>query len=244
MPSLQNKVVLVTGGGSGIGLATVRLLMENGAKVAAAGRDHNKLAANTKEFAKPDRLFLQAADVADPAQVQQLVQKVIKQFGRIDILVNCAGTNIKNRAFRELTPESWQQLIRTNLDGAFYCIHAVLPGMLERRDGFIININSTSGLRAHPLGGVAYAASKFGMTALGIGLGFEEKDAGIRVTNIYPGEVDTPILQFRKEIPSAEHRSRILKPEDVAGAVLFVASQPTHVSIPELTIKPTSQGYV
>src|SRR5207253_2505160 len=129
-------------------------------------------------------------------------------------------------------------------DGAFYSIHAVLPQMLARKDGVIININSVAGKRATPLGGVAYAASKFGMTALGIGLGAEEKDSGIRVTNIYPGEVDTPILEHRPQPVTEEHRRRILKPEDVAGAVLFVAMQPPHVHIPELVIKPAFQIYV
>jgi NADP-dependent 3-hydroxy acid dehydrogenase YdfG len=244
MRSLQNRVVLITGGGSGIGLATARLFLEHGAKVAITGRNFSKLAENTKDFPGHDRLFIQSTDVADPAEVQALVHKVTTQFGAIDILVNSAGTNIKNRTFRELTPEAWQKLIRTNLDGAFYCIHAVLPAMLERRDGLIININSIAGLRASPLGGVAYAASKFGMTALGLGLAAEEKDNGIRVTNIYPGEVDTPILEFRPQPVTEEHRGRILKAEDVAAAVLFVAGQPLHVSIPELTIKPTVQTYI
>jgi NADP-dependent 3-hydroxy acid dehydrogenase YdfG len=244
MAGVKNKVVLITGGGSGIGLASARLLLDSGAKVAISGRDASKLAGNTKDFPARDRLFLQAADVSDPAQVQALVDKVGTHFGPIDILVNSAGTNIKNRTFRELSVEAWQKLIRTNLDGAFYCIHAVLPAMLKRRDGLIININSIAGLRASPLGGVAYAASKFGMTALGLGLAAEEKDAGIRVTNIYPGEVDTPILEFRPQPVTEEHRQRILKPEDVAAAVLFVAGQPPHVSIPELTIKPTSQLYI
>jgi NADP-dependent 3-hydroxy acid dehydrogenase YdfG len=244
MSNVQHKVVLVTGGGSGIGLATVRLFLENGAQVAASGRDYHKLADNTKGFPHHDRLFLQASDVADPAQVQALVQNVVKRFGRVDILVNSAGTNVKERTFRELTPETWQKLLRTNLDGAFYCIHAVLPSMLKRQDGVIININSIAGLRAGPLGGVAYAASKFGMTALGLGLAAEEKDHGIRVTNIYPGEVDTPILEFRPQPVTDEHRERILKPEDVAAAVLFAAGQPRHVSIPELIIKPTVQAYI
>jgi NADP-dependent 3-hydroxy acid dehydrogenase YdfG len=244
MQSLQNKVVLVTGGGSGIGLATARLFLENGSKVAVTGRDFTKLSENTKTFPGRERLFLHTTNVAEPTEVQTLVNKVVAHFGPIDILVNSAGTNIKNRTFRELTPEAWQKLIRTNLDGAFYCIHAVLPAMLQRRDGLIININSIAGLRASPLGGVAYAASKFGMTALGLGLAAEEKDHGIRVTNIYPGEVDTPILEFRPQPVTEEHRQRILKPEDVAAAVLFAASQPPHVSIPELTIKPTVQMYV
>ena len=243
MVALTDKVVLVTGGGSGIGLATARLLLENGARVAIAGRNRSKLEDNTKTFPRRERLLVTTADVADPEQVNGMVQKVVSHFGPIDILVNNAGTNIKNRTFRELTPEIWQQLLRTNLDGAFYCIHAVLPSMLERKAGLIVNINSIAGLRASPLGGVAYAASKFGMTALGLGLAAEEKDSGIRVTNIYPGEVDTPILEFRPQPVTEEHRQRILRPEDVAGAVLFVAAQPPHVSIPELIIKPTVQSY-
>jgi NADP-dependent 3-hydroxy acid dehydrogenase YdfG len=119
-----------------------------------------------------------------------------------------------------------------------------MPKMLERQDGVIINIVSVAGKRATPLGGIAYAASKFGMAALGIGLGAEEKDAGIRVCNIYPGEVDTPILVFRPQPISEDHRAKILRPEDVAEAVRFVAIQPRHVSIPELVIKPVSQMYV
>jgi NADP-dependent 3-hydroxy acid dehydrogenase YdfG len=108
----------------------------------------------------------------------------------------------------------------------------------------IVNISSTSGKRAHPLAGVAYAASKFGMAALGLGLAAEEKDSGVRVSNIYPGEVDTPILEARPEPLSDEHRRSILKPEDVAAAVVFVASLPAHVSVPELVIKPTTQLYI
>jgi len=113
----------------------------------------------------------------------------LRSWARSHILVNNAGTNLKERTFRELTPEAWDRLIRTNLDGAFYCIHAVLPAMLRRKDGLIVNVVSIAGKRASPLGGVAYAASKFGMAALGIGLAAEEKDSGIRVCNIYPGEV-------------------------------------------------------
>ena len=155
-----------------------------------------------------------------------------------------AGVNIKNREFRQLTPETWQKVLCANLDGAFYCIHYVLPQMIERRDGVVINIDSVSGKRSHPLGGVAYNASKFGMTALGLCLGAEEKENGIRVCNIYPGEVDTPILKDRPTEPTAEHRQRMLRSEDVAAAVLFVATLPPHVTVPELIIKPADALYV
>jgi NADP-dependent 3-hydroxy acid dehydrogenase YdfG len=244
MVSMKGKVVLITGGGSGIGLASARLFLENGAKVAITGRDKNKLADNTKTFPNRDNLFLQKTDVGDNSQVQTLVANVTKHFGPVEILVNSAGTNIKNRAFRQLTPETWKQMMQTNLDGAFYCVHAVLPGMIERKDGLIINISSISGLRASPLGGVGYAASKFGMTAMGIGLAAEEKDSGIRVCNICPGEVDTPLLEMRPTQLSEEHRRTILKPEDVAAAVYFVACQPPHVSILELIIKPTAAVFI
>jgi NADP-dependent 3-hydroxy acid dehydrogenase YdfG len=244
MSTLGGKVVLITGGGSGMGLATATLFVEQGARVAIAGRNAKKLAEAVESLGGGAKVMSHVADISEPAQAQALVDAVVKKFGPIDILVNNAGTNLKERTFRELTPERWQRVLRANLDGAFYCIHYALPGMIERRAGLIININSVAGLRASPLGGVAYAASKFGMTALGIGLHAEEKDAGIRVTNIYPGEVDTPILEFRPEPISEEHRARILKPEDIAHAVLYVAQQPPHVSIPELVIKPTVQTYI
>lgn len=241
---LSGKCVLITGGGSGIGLACARLLLDQKAKVAIAGRDAAKLEQAVQQLGGDDRLMWSAADVSDAAQAKKLIDTVIQRWGRIDILINNAGTNLKQRTFRELTTESWDRLIRVNLDGAFYCIHAVFPSMLDRKDGLIINISSVAGKRATPLGGVAYAASKFGMTALGIGLAAEEKDSGIRVCNIYPGEVDTPILEHRPTPVTEEHRARILKPEDIARAVVFVALQPPHVSIPELIIKPTSQSYV
>jgi NADP-dependent 3-hydroxy acid dehydrogenase YdfG len=143
-----------------------------------------------------------------------------------------------------LTPETWQHLLRANLDGAFYCMHAVLPGMLARKEGVIVNINSIAGKRASPVSGAAYAASKFGMRALGLCLAAEERDSGIRVHNIMPGEVDTPILELRPQPVTAEQRLKILKPEDVAAAVLFVTTLPPHVSIPELVIKPTAHIWI
>lgn len=242
--SLTNQGILITGGGSGMGLATAALFLKEGAKVVIAGRNAKKLADAAASLGNKDRLFTHVADVAIADQAKGLVDAAVKMLGRIDVLVNNAGVNLKERTFRELTPERWKSVLGPNLDGAFYCIHYALPAMIERKQGLIVNINSVAGLRAGPLGGVAYAASKFGMTALGIGLHAEEKDSGIRVTNIYPGEVDTPILEFRPQPLSDEHRSRILKSEDVARAVVFVASQPPHVSIPELVIKPTSQTYV
>src|SRR2546423_972223 len=181
MGKLTGKIALVTGGGSGIGSASARLLLEEGAKLAIAGRNQGKLDEVARHLGNPANLLAVAADVADKAQVKMLVTRVVDKLGPIDILVNNAGTNLKERTFRELTPEAWDRLIRTNLDGAFYCIHAVLPAMLRRKDGVIVNVVSIAGKRASPLGGVAYAASKFGMSALGLGLAAEEKDSGIRV---------------------------------------------------------------
>jgi NADP-dependent 3-hydroxy acid dehydrogenase YdfG len=243
MGKLQDKVALVTGGGSGVGLATARLFLQEGARVAIAGRHPDKLRKAADDLAGGDRLLAHPADVTNPAQVKVLVERITDRFGQVDILVNNAGTNLKARKMRELTPDSWQQLVRTNLDGAFYCIQALLPQMLKRRDGLIININSISGKRAYPLAGAGYAAGKFGLHALAACLANEELESGIRVSSIYPGEIDTPILEARPTPVTAEQRAKILKAEDVAGAVLFVATLPPSVSVPELVIKPTSQSY-
>jgi NADP-dependent 3-hydroxy acid dehydrogenase YdfG len=244
MSRLVGKTALVTGGGSGIGLAVARVFLQEGAKVAISGRHEVKLQQAAASLVGGERLFSHAADVADPGQVQTLIKRVVERMGPIDILVNNAGLNLKERSLRELTPESWQRILRANLDGAFYCIHAVLPGMIQRGGGLVININSIAGKRASPLGGAAYAASKFGMRGLGMCLSAEEKASGIRVSNIYPGEVNTPILEVRPRPVTEEQRQRILQPEDVAAAVLFVALLPPHATVPELVITPATQGYV
>ena len=225
--------------GSGIGLAIAQAFAAQGAKVAIAGRDAAKLQA-----AKTGNMLAHAADVTNLEQVRSLIETVTKAFGGIDILVNNAGTNIKARAFRELTPESWKHLVDANLNGAFNCTHCVLPQMLERKSGFICNINSIAGRRARPVSGAGYSAAKFGMAAMGICLGAEERESGIRVTTIYPGEVDTPLMRQRPTPPTPEQVAKLLQPEDVAAAVLFVAGLPARAHVPELVIKPTTQYFI
>lgn len=244
MNTLTDQVVLITGGGSGVGKATAELMLREGAKVAITGRSREKLEQAATELGSPDRVLAHAADVSEPAAVEGLVKRVTDHFGTIHILVNNAGMNLKERTMRELTPEAWDRMIRANLDGAFYCIRAVLPAMLDRKEGLIININSVAGKRASPLAGAAYAAGKHGMSALAHCLAAEELQNGIRVSSIYPGEIDTPILEVRPTPVSDAHRASILKAEDVARAVLFIATLPKHVSVPELIIKPATQMYV
>jgi NADP-dependent 3-hydroxy acid dehydrogenase YdfG len=244
MSRLTGKTALVTGGGSGIGLAVARSLLAEGARVAISGRNEDRLRAAASVLAAGDRVIWHAADVSHPEPVEALVKDVTTRLGRIDVLINNAGANIKERTFRELTPETWKYLVGANLDGAFYCTHAVLPQMLERKDGIIINVNSTSGKRAGPLGGAAYAAAKFGLRGLAMAVAAEEKNSGVRISTIYPGEVDTPILEHRPSPVSDEHRKGILQPEDVAAAVVFIVTLPPRAWVPELVIAPTKQQYV
>src|SRR5262245_54723609 len=161
MSNLKDKAVLITGGGSGIGLAAARLFLEQGARVAITGRNADKLRLAAESLS--GSVLHHAADVGDPGQVRALADRVLQAFGSLDILVNNAGRNIKERNVAAMTPESWQKLVRANLDGAFYCVHAFLPSMRQQRQGLIININSISGKRGNPLGGIAYIAAKFGL---------------------------------------------------------------------------------
>jgi NADP-dependent 3-hydroxy acid dehydrogenase YdfG len=244
MGRLAGKGILVTGGGSGIGLATVRLLLAEGARVAITGRSEPRLREAVAALNAGDRLLWQAADLTDPDQVCALIEAITARLGAIDILVNNAGLNIKERQFHQLTIDTWHQLVSGNLDSAFYCTQAVLPQMRQRGRGLIININSISGKRANPLGGIGYIAAKFGMRGLAMGLAAEERVNGIRVSSIYPGEVNTPILEARPEPVSDERKQAMLQPEDVARAVLFIATLPEHVAIPELVITPANALYI
>lgn len=240
---LSESTALITGGGTGIGAGCALALAGEGCRVAVAGRRSEKLEEAAEQFVGEPAILTHSVDVADRSSVSALFDWATAQLGRIDILINNAGVNVPERSMEELTPENWDRIVGINLSGAYNCIRAVLPQMRERGDGLIINIVSTAGLRATLLGGVAYNASKFAMKALGLSVAQEVMELGIRVTNIYPGEVETPILDERPVQLTAEQRARILQPSDLADAVLMVASLPPRANVSELVIKPTTQAF-
>jgi NADP-dependent 3-hydroxy acid dehydrogenase YdfG len=243
---LAGKTAIVTGGGTGIGAGIAAAFAAEGCRVLITGRREEKLREFVTHLRDSDaRTLLQCrvCDVADRGQVDDLFRFASSALGPVDILVNSAGINVVKRSMAELSPEDWEQLLNVNATGAYNCIRAVLPQMRQRRDGLIINISSIAGVRASLLGGVGYSASKFAMTALGTCVALEEKDHGIRVTNVYPGEVETPILDNRPVPVTAEHRARILQPEDIASVVLSIACLPPRAHVSDIVIKPTTQAF-
>ncbi|MCZ7648972.1 MAG: SDR family NAD(P)-dependent oxidoreductase [Planctomycetota bacterium] len=244
MKRLDGKTALITGGGSGIGAACAAALAAEGCRVAICGRDARKLETAAAAFKGEPKILAHPCDVADRASVAALLAWAGKELGRIDILINGAGTNVPNRLIGEVKPEDWDMIMAINVTGAFNMLKGVLPRMRERRDGLVINIGSTAGLRAGALGGVAYNASKFALKALSISVMDELREEGVRVTTIHPGEVDTPILANRPKPVTPEHRAKMLHPEDVAAAVLMVACLPPRAEVTELTIKPIVQAFV
>ena len=230
---------LVTGAGSGIGRASAVELAKLGARVALVGRDPEKLEGTRKLVGRDDTL-VEPLDVADRPGVDAMAGRVLAAFGgKIDVLVCNAGTNVRDRSLAKLSPADWDLMIATNLTGAFNLVHAFLPAMRARGNGLIIQVCSIAGLRASLLGGAGYSASKFGQAALGIGIGREEGPRGVRSSIIYPGEVNTPILDARPVPVPQQRKDAILQPEDVAAAVCFLVNLHPRANVPELVIKPT-----
>ncbi len=241
---LAGKKVLVTGGGSGIGLGIALALAREGCRVAIAGRNEEKLRKAAARFDGRPAILAHACDVADRGDVGRLFARLAEQgFDPLDILVNSAGINVQRRKMAELDPADWDRVLAVNVTGAFNTMHAALPGMRKQRDGLVVNISSIAGKRALVLGGAAYCAAKFALTALGTAVGLEERPHGIRVTNVYPGEVDTPILEQRPVPVPAEKRALMVHPEDIAACVVTIAKLPGHVLVPELVITPLYQEY-
>ncbi len=236
----STKTALITGAGSGIGQGIAVALDAIGVRLALVGRDANKLE-KTRSVLKQANgpAVLAACDVADRAGVKSMVESVLSAFEAIDVLVCNAGTNVRNRGLAVLTPEDWDLMIATNLTGAFNLVHNVLPSMRARGSGLVIQIDSIAGKRASTLGGAGYSASKFGQVALGICIGREEGPKGIRSSVIYPGEVETPILDARPVPVGKERRDVILQPADVGAAVRFLVELHPRANVPELVIKPT-----
>lgn len=237
--SIKGSKVVIVGAGTGIGQAVARALDAAGANVAIGGRREDML----RETASGTNMLTHAIDVASRESTNAFFDWAKKGLGQIDVLINAAGVNIKNRSMAEMPPEEWDRVMAINATGAYNCMAAVLPDMRGRKSGTIINISSVAGKRAAALGGIAYCASKFAMTALGTAVANEVGPDGVRVTNVYPGEVNTPILENRPQPVSEEHKQRILQPEHVAELIVCLVALPPQVHVPEIVIKPLSQGW-
>lgn len=240
---LSDKIALVTGGGSGIGLGIALALAEERCRVVIAGRNAEKLESVVSLFGGNPPTTI-ACDISDREAGTRLIEEVTDQLGAIDILVNSAGINVAKRKMSDLDPEDFDRILAVNTTGFFNILHAVLPGMRKQQDGLIFNVSSVAGKRALPLAGAAYAASKFATTALGTGVGAEEAENGIRITNIYPGEVNTPLLEDRPVPVPDEVKAKMVHPEDIGCLVAAIAKLPQHVVVPELIIKPLYQEYL
>ncbi|HEY5635599.1 MAG TPA: SDR family oxidoreductase [Burkholderiales bacterium] len=241
MSALKGKVAWITGGGSGIGLAGAQELAAAGAHVVISGRTAKTNDSALAVLKKAGSAEANLLDVADRAAVARTVADIEKRHGRIDILVTSAGTNIAGptRNLSTMSPEAWDDVVRINLNGLFYCCHAVLPGMRARKDGLVINISSWAGRYPSVLTGPAYNATKRAVIAITESINMEECMNGIRATSILPGEVATPIMEKRPVPPSPEQRARMAQPEDFGAAILFVATMPARTCVNELVMAPT-----
>jgi NADP-dependent 3-hydroxy acid dehydrogenase YdfG len=245
--SLSQNNVIVTGGATGIGFAIACAFAQEGANVAIGSRRQSAIEEAIQQCSRSNpaaaRMIGSVVDVADRSSVDAFFAWAKQSLGKVDILVNAAGVNIKDRSMAVMKPSQWDEVMAINATGAYNCIYAVLGDMRASKAGLIINISSVAGKRALALGGVAYSASKFAMTALGTCISNEVGSEGVRVTNVYPGEVDTPILEHRPTPVTEEHRQSILRPDDIAKVIIGIATLPTRVHVPEVVVKPVHQQY-
>lgn len=246
MRDLNGLVAWVTGAGSGIGEGAALALAGAGMRVVLSGRRESELQRVADRIvAGGGRARVAPLDVVDANAVQAVVDGIAREEGRIDVAVNSAGLNVRRRNWKHLARADWDQVVRVDLDGVFYCCHAVLPLMRKARGGLIVNVSSWAGKHVGALTGPAYCAAKFGLNAMTESLNVEEGLHGIRATAVCPGEVATPILDKRPVPVTAEDRARMVQPEDCGELVLFLARMPAHVCINDVTISPTwNRGYV
>jgi NADP-dependent 3-hydroxy acid dehydrogenase YdfG len=233
----DDPVLLITGASTGIGEASARAAVEAGHRVALGARSEDKLQALAGELGGDERALAVRCDVTEHEDVERFTQAALDGFGRIDAVFANAGFGA-TRGFLEETPEHWREMVLTNVYGVALTIRATLPHLLDRGDGHYLITSSVAGRRALP--GSLYSATKWAVTAIGEALRQELRQMhdnhAIRVTLIEPGMVDTPFFENR---PGPD---RALHADDIARAVLYALSQPPHVDVNEVLIRPASQS--
>ena len=233
--ALAGKVALVTGASRGIGFAIAETLARLGAKVGICARDAKRLdEAAAKLGGKGGEIFAMAANVTRPSEIVSLVEKVEQRLGSIDILVNNAGIGYFG-PIQNASEENWDQVLDTNLKAVFLVTKAVMPGMIERKGGHVINIASLAGKNTFKNGGI-YCASKWGLMGLTGCLAEDLREFGIRVSAICPGSVNTDFSHS-----SAKDAGKVLQSEDVAHAVAMIVTQAPQSFISEVMMRPTQK---
>lgn len=235
----MTKTSVITGAGTGVGQAIAVALARQEWRVALVGRRADALQQTAKLAGAPaDRCLLCPCDIGDLKAVERMAKRVLAEFKEVEVLVNSAATNVPRRLLEVLSLEDYHAMINTNLNGAYYCLQAFLPQMRARRSGTVINIVSEAGKQASPKSGPGYVMSKFGLTGLTQSINVEERANGIRACAIFPGDIDTPLLDRRPQPPSAEARKRMLRSEDVAECALLAINLPERALVEEIVIRP------
>ena len=238
--TLNNKVCLITGGGSGIGRATAIKMAEEGATIVVVGRTQSKIDETVSSIRKNGgNASGYTTDVSDQKSVDTLVSTVIREHSKIDLLLNNAGHSSKHRRLTTTTATEIQSVIDSNLIGTIYCSQAIVPHMIAAGEGTIINVASIAGLNPSNLGGMIYSAVKAAVINFTGFLNDDLKNTGIRASVVIPGEVDTPILDNRPIPPNVDARAKMVTAEDTAEAISMIARLPLRTNIPELQIRPT-----
>lgn len=238
--TLNNKVCLLTGGGSGIGRATAIKMAKEGATIVVVGRTQSKIDETVSTIQKNGgNASGYTTDVSDQKSVDTLVSTVIREHSKIDLLLNNAGHSSKHRRLTTTTATEIQSVIDSNLIGTIYCSQAIVPHMIAAGEGTIINVASIAGLNPSNLGGMIYSAVKAAVINFTGFLNDDLKNTGIRASVVIPGEVDTPILDNRPIPPNLDARAKMVTAEDTAEAISMIARLPLRTNIPELQIRPT-----
>lgn len=233
---LYGQVAIVTGAGSGIGAAIARRLAQMGAIAVLCGRKRAPLESTAATIAESGgRGEIAVCDVMDMGSVESVAAHVDRNFGRADILINNAGVGAFAGPLHQMSPESWEQVMNTNLRGVFYCIRAFAPNMIRARNGHIVNISSLAGKNALP-NGAAYAASKWGLNGLSYSVAEELRTHNIRVSVVCPGSVHTDLSPHEGKDPK-----KMLQPDDVAHVVAMLVTQEPRSFASEVLLRPTQK---
>jgi NADP-dependent 3-hydroxy acid dehydrogenase YdfG len=240
MARLQGQVAIVTGGGTGIGEATAHALAAEGATVVVAGRRQEPLDAVVKAVEKAGgRAAARRADIGKPAEARALAEWTLRTHGRVDVLINNAGHSSRARSIRWVGQDEWDGVVAVNLTGVYALTQAVLPDMIARGGGTIVTVGSMGALKPGLIGGAPYGAAKAAVRNLMGHIHTTLRNRGIRATILMPAEVDTPILDRRPLPPDDKARATMMKPEDVAAAIMLCVTLPPRAVVEELIISPT-----